>query len=365
MNAESLAALIQSRSSGTSAAVLDAFRVVPRHLFLPGVPPEEAYRDDAIVTKRDEDGQPISSSSQPGMMAIMLDQLGISPGQRVLEIGAGTGYNAAVMSQLGASVVTMDIDDDLVRTARSNLARAGFPDVTVQCGDGAAGFAPGAPYDRIIATVGVWELSPEWIAQLAPGGRIVVPLDLGGVQRSVAFSWDGTRWASSSVVPCWFMTLRGPSAGPLRTVQVGDVSVSGGLSGDLSALDGTPVEVPMDVNVPPARIFMDLGLWVGVRDPRWCVLTSTRALLPSMLLTIQDQQITVGLLAPDGLALIGDKTIYGYGVEGADLAAALAGYLSSWDPSRELHVSAYPAGTPAAGEVVLDKTHYRYGLDWS
>ena len=77
-----------------------ALRDVPRHLFLPHLPPEDAYLDDAIVTKRDADGQPISSSSQPAIMAIMLDQLTLAPGQRVLEIGAGTGYNAALMRHL-------------------------------------------------------------------------------------------------------------------------------------------------------------------------------------------------------------------------------------------------------------------------
>ena len=74
-----------------------ALRDVPRHLFLPHLPPEEAYLDDAIVTKRDAEGQPISSSSQPAIMAIMLDQLNLAPGFRVLEIGAGTGYNAALI----------------------------------------------------------------------------------------------------------------------------------------------------------------------------------------------------------------------------------------------------------------------------
>src|ERR1700758_224146 len=111
----------------------------PRHLFLPGLRPEAAYRDDAIVTKRDEAGQPISSSSQPAIMAIMLDQLDLAPGLRVLEIGAGTGYNAALISHVvgpSGQVTSVDIDSELVGQAREHLARAGFSDVTVVCADG-------------------------------------------------------------------------------------------------------------------------------------------------------------------------------------------------------------------------------------
>src|SRR5205823_13707927 len=113
--------------------------------------------DDAIVTKRDADGHPVSSSSQPTIMAIMLDQLGVAAGQRVLEIGAGTGYNAALIASIvGAdgAVVSIDIDDDLVASAQANTVAAGYPQVRIVCADGADGFAGAAPYDRIIATVG-------------------------------------------------------------------------------------------------------------------------------------------------------------------------------------------------------------------
>src|SRR5438552_15676533 len=111
-----------------------ALRDVPRHLFLPHLPPADAYLDDAIVTKRDADGQPISSSSQPAIMAIMLDQLTLAPGQRVLEIGAGTGYNAALMRHIvgpSGTVVSLDIAADVADRAREHLAPAGYPDVTV------------------------------------------------------------------------------------------------------------------------------------------------------------------------------------------------------------------------------------------
>ena len=203
-----------------STPVAEALRTVPRHLFLPEVSARAAYRDDAIVTKRAPDGQPISSSSQPTIMALMLDQLGLAPGQRVLEIGAGTGYNAALISHLvgpAGEVVSVDIDADLVQRARTSLVQAGFPQVTVVCGDGSDGFAAGAPYDRIIATVGVADLAPAWLDQLAPDGRMVMPLDLGGVQRSVAFERADGHWVSLSAVSCGFMRLRGGSAGPERT----------------------------------------------------------------------------------------------------------------------------------------------------
>src|ERR1700749_1838206 len=114
------------QTSGTRAErIAAALSDVPRHLFLPHLPPEDAYLDDAIVTKRDADGQPISSSSQPAILAIMLDQLTLASGQRVLEIGAGTGYNAALMRHIvgpSGTVVSVDIDDDLAAQARGHPA---------------------------------------------------------------------------------------------------------------------------------------------------------------------------------------------------------------------------------------------------
>src|SRR5512146_3300442 len=105
-----------------------AFRAVPRHLFLPDLTPEEAYRDEAIPTKRLQTGQIVSSSSQPSIMAIMLEQLALEPGQRVLEIGAGTGYNAALIAHLVGEtghVVSLDIDQDIVDAAWLHLAATG------------------------------------------------------------------------------------------------------------------------------------------------------------------------------------------------------------------------------------------------
>lgn len=147
---------------------------MPRHVFLPGVAPGEVYADEAVVTKWESDGRPISSSSQPAVMAIMLEQLGVESGQRVLEIGAGTGFNAAVLAHLVGevgAVTTIDVDKDLVAQARRNLDTAGLTRVDVVCADGADGWAESAPYDRIMLTAGSEDLARHgWSSSPRAGG---------------------------------------------------------------------------------------------------------------------------------------------------------------------------------------------------
>src|SRR5262249_11059318 len=136
---QQLVDLLKQGGCLADSAVEDAFRAVPRHLFLPGVPLEKVYADEAIPTKY-HDGLPISSSSQPAVMATMLEQLEVHAGHHILEIGAGTGYNAALLATLageGGRVVTIDIDDDVVSAAQDHLRLAGFPHVRVIAGDGA------------------------------------------------------------------------------------------------------------------------------------------------------------------------------------------------------------------------------------
>ena len=165
-----------------------AFRAVLRHLFVPGKLLEEVYSDRAIQVKKDQDGQWLSSSSQPTIMAIMLEQLGLEPGHKVLEIGAGTGYNAALMAHIvgeTGQIVTVDIDEDLAKAAREHLAMAGFEQVQVVCADGGYGYLDAAPYDRIILTVGAADITPAWREQMRPGGRIVLPLMLKGFMKSI------------------------------------------------------------------------------------------------------------------------------------------------------------------------------------
>jgi protein-L-isoaspartate(D-aspartate) O-methyltransferase len=399
---------------------------VPRHLFLPDLPPEAAYADDAIVTKRDQGGQAISSSSQPAIMAIMLDQLDLAPGQRVLEIGAGTGYNAALMSHIvGASgqVTSIDIDPELVGTAREHLASAGFGAVTVASADGAGGYPEHAPYDRIIATVGVSDLAGPWLEQAAPGARIVVPLDVRGTQVAVAFERAGPAstggpWTSRSLAPCGFMRMRGSLAGPERLVllesglslMLPDGVLPGGTEPDAGVvaglLAGPPVPQPTGVQAGSAQVVWGLGLWLAAREPRYCRLSNDKppgpaedgrppaagaAQLIDAPLRSRKWHATLGILDPGGLAVLtGTRAAgvaadpaaepdpagplmlgtAGYGPRGPELAAELAAHVEAWDLAGQpaiagLHIDVYPRSGPdeppaIPGALIMERPGNRF-----
>ncbi|MGI9000995.1 MAG: methyltransferase domain-containing protein [Pseudonocardia sp.] len=183
------------RQSGAlaDAAWYDAFATTPRHLFVPSFSIDNrkfdrtepvdidswldvVYRDDALLTQTTQH-RPSSSSSKPAIMAVMLSLLEITGTERILEIGTGTGYNAALLaSRLGAGRVTsIDIDPSLVDDARQRLAEFGATPLLV-AGDGSSGWTSRAPYDRIIATCAIHYIPPAWIHQLVEGGRIIAPL---------------------------------------------------------------------------------------------------------------------------------------------------------------------------------------------
>jgi len=178
-----------SDGSLRSPHVEAAFRSILRHHFLPDTPLEEVYSARAVVTRRGPDGMPTSSASDPKIMARMLEQLDVRPGHRVLEIGAATGYNAALLSHLSGeagTVTTVDIDPILTATAVENLRRAGVEGVDVVTGDGWAGAAPYAPFDRIEATVGVWDVprvDGSTLRRRCVGGPALAPSRPSGIRR--------------------------------------------------------------------------------------------------------------------------------------------------------------------------------------
>ena len=383
-----LLAHIREQGAATDPLVAEALRTVPRHLFLPDLPPDKAYRDEPIVTKRDADGRPISSSSQPTIMAIMLDQLAPKRGQRVLEIGAGTGFNAALLATIvgeRGAVTSVDLDADVVAHARENLDAAGLPDVVVVTGDGALGHPDGAPYHRIIASVGVWDLAPAWLDQLAPKGRIVVPIDLNGVQRSVAFERDGDHLTSRSASLCGFIRMRGPFAGPERTYVLDaatdlTLSLPKAREVDGEALTDVLAEPSTVHSLGPApapmQLFDGFTLWLAAHEPRWCSLSEKADAHPARLaaapMRAQEAAATAGILADDGLALIAvadaDLTVHAYGNEA--VAEDLLAHVRAWDEAGRpgtagMRIDAYPAGVAGAkGDVVLEKGQCRLALSW-
>lgn len=222
---QALVASLKQKGELPEPAMEAAFAEVPRHVFLPDMPLERVYANEAIPIKRDTDGIVLSSSSQPSMMAIMLRQLRLNRGDNVLEIGTGTGYNAAIMQHIvgeEGSVTTVELDKELATQARINLQRVAIGyKVTVVEADGAMGYAPRASYDSIIATAATWDVPPTWVRQLKPDGILVAPMWLEGLQMSAAFSIqaDGTLYSPRNI-PCGFIPLRGLAAGPNVQIRV-------------------------------------------------------------------------------------------------------------------------------------------------
>lgn len=258
-----------------SRRVEHAFRLVPRHLFLPEVDVDIAYRNINIPTKL-QAGEAISSSSQPAIMAIMLEQLAPAPGDNVLEVGAGTGYNAALLSEIvGASgrVTTIDLDADIVERARRALTATGYTTVQVEQQDGFAGFAANAPYDRIIATVGLGDIPFALWVQLKSGGQLVLPLSMRGTMKSVAFRKDASgRLIGTSISPAGFMPLRGVHPLSTREVRLGpELGLYAQTPSDRGPLDdaalyrvlsGDYADIPTTLEVSRASIRNGLVLWL-------------------------------------------------------------------------------------------------------
>jgi protein-L-isoaspartate(D-aspartate) O-methyltransferase len=154
----------------TDSRVLDAMRQVPRHLFMPEEVRSAAYQDSPVPIGY---GQTIS---QPYIVAYMTDLLGVRSTDTVLEIGTGSGYQAAVLARLAKHVYSIEIVPQLARTATAALSRLGYTNVTVRLGDGYKGWPERAPFDRIVLTAAPPELPQALIDQLKPGGRLVAPV---------------------------------------------------------------------------------------------------------------------------------------------------------------------------------------------
>jgi protein-L-isoaspartate(D-aspartate) O-methyltransferase len=182
-------------------ALKRALLEVPRHLFVPHQLATAAYHDTPLPIGFDK------TVSQPFIGALMLDLLELTPGTRVLEVGTGLGYQAAVMAELGADVFTVDVVEEFAEAAGARFAALGYT-VAVRAGDGARGWPEHAPFDAILVTAAAPEPPDKLVEQLAPGGRMVIPLGDGDVQQLsvVEKAIDGTI-AILALMPVRFTRL--------------------------------------------------------------------------------------------------------------------------------------------------------------
>ncbi len=189
--------------------VLAAMRTVPRERFLDPDLARRAYTDEAVPIPS---GQSIS---QPYMVARMTELLAPQPGDRILELGTGSGYQAAILAELGARVTTLERHEELARAARERLAALGYGDrIDVRLAEGSLGDPIGAPYDGIIVTAAAPSIPTELLDQLADGGRLVIPVGPRDLQTLTRVIRHGNDWRETPHGQCVFVPLVGPGGFP-------------------------------------------------------------------------------------------------------------------------------------------------------
>jgi protein-L-isoaspartate(D-aspartate) O-methyltransferase len=362
-----------------SAAVEDAMRAVARHVFAPDVPLEQAYGPDPVVTHRDSAGVAISSASAPGVVAGMLEELDVRPGHRVLEIGAGTGYNAALLAHMAGpagSVTTVEYDEAVAASAGEALAQAGYGQVMVVCGDGVVGWAGNAPYDRIVVTAGAWDVPPAWRDQLAGDGVLVVPLRMRGLTRAVALDRDDAALVSRSVRVCGFIPMRGIGAVAEQNVWVGGddgdllLRIDDSQQADRAALAGA-LDHPVAVTWTGAPFAMPeiLDFWLAGLDGFCRVLVSRDAAASGRVVAPLFPWGSMGVFGRGSVAYLtassdmSELGVAAYGAAGQALADMVAGRIREWDRAggqrMSVQVEIHPAGAPPdrAGWLVIGKRH--------
>ena len=374
------AAMVDALLTGQtlSAPVEQALRAVPRERFLPGVPLDQAYENTIVTTDRDADGTVLSCTTMPSGVADMLEQLDVRPGHRILEIGAGTGINAALLAHLAGPdghVTTIDVLPAAADRARQHLAETGYGNVRVVTCDGALGYPPDAPYSRIIATAGAWDIPPAWTAQATPDARMVVPLRIGGFTHIVTLqrcsAEDGPVWSSVHSVLSGFIKMRGEGLHGERDVPVvaggqSELRVEDGIAIDQAALvhatSGPPVHhwtgvQPGDLRLPGLEIWLaSLGGLTRLINRR-----PGHGLAPAIgsggsLAVLHHTGDTFAYLTSRDTGTGQELGICAYGPHTGELAGQVAGRLRAWHgeyPHVTTTISIYPRDTEIPASNVL------------
>lgn len=201
---EAREALVQdlARDGIHDERVLAAMRAVPRHELVPDALRAVAYRDRPLPIGHEQ------TISQPYVVALMTQLAGVAPGDKVLEVGTGSGYQAAVLAAMGAEVFTIEIVEPLGRRAARDLARLGY-DVHARIGDGYRGWPEEAPFDAIVITAAPPEVPPPLLAQLRVGGKLVVPEGVDGAQQLVVITRTEDGFERARGIPVRFVPMTG------------------------------------------------------------------------------------------------------------------------------------------------------------
>ena len=186
----------------TDQAVVAAMRRVPRHRFMPESHAEDAYGDFPLPIGHDQ------TISQPFIVAYMTEALKLSPGEKVLEIGTGSGYQAAILAELGAQVFSIEIVKPLAQYAKDNLSKLGYHQVHVRAGDGYEGWPEESPFDAIIITAAPDHVPAPLLDQLAMGGRLMLPVG-GYSQNLVMIRRTKEGYQRTELLPVRFVPMTG------------------------------------------------------------------------------------------------------------------------------------------------------------
>ncbi|WP_097948780.1 methyltransferase, FxLD system [Streptomyces sp. ms115] len=380
----------------SSSEIEAVMRKVPRHAFIPDTPLDKAYDTyAAVITKTDEHGVQLSSVSAPQIQAMMLEQAQVKPGMRVLEIGSG-GLNAAYLAELvgeHGEVVTVDIDPVVTERAHRLLNEHGYDRVRVLTADAAEPIPELGEVDVVMVTAGAWDIAPAWTAQLKQGGRLVVPLRMRGLTRSVAFTQitgeNGPYLESVSALICGFVPMQGSTAHREELLLVNGTPEIG-----LKFDDGLPADPHrLDNAVTFPRHELWTGVVIGLSELIDTLQMAMAISLPGFCTMAVDEDLDTGLVAPVNkrfaLAAVEDDTfaylvtrrtednkhieygVHTLGPNAKQFADKVADVLRDWEASRRGGPSpvirVYPANTSddqIPADRVIDKVHSRVSLSW-
>lgn len=404
---QEMAQMVVDGGWAPSEPVHDALRAVPRHRFAPEVSLADAYDggDRAVVTRRDETGTALSSVSAAWLQADMIESLRLRPGASVFEAGSG-GYNAELIAHVGGPdgrVVSVDIDSWVVRRTRAFLTEAGSGRVSAVEADAALGapahLVPRGGFDGSVITYNCADVSPVWRDQLADGGRLVMPLEMGGYTRAIEFERRGEVLHARGFTYCGFVRDQGQQGRPVPVVPLLDGAMGlrfdDGSAADTAGLEealrGRRHEVATGVAMGAANsYFGSLQLYAATTLSGFCRLAAHQESAEAVTGIAKDRDAPA-IIGVASLAYLihvqtkdGDRrddkewewVVRAFGEQGPALAQQLVATVLAWDrhiraEANDEHadpvLTVHPAGTPddalPAGDV-LDKLHCRLVFRW-